>query len=579
MFRFSPGPIHRKENGPSIVAVVKKPCQFAMIITIFMGKRSAVFIILGFLFLTIVPNVVLAQEQSVIVKPKTSVSNTYSLPFSTGNTQIDAFLGRIFHPPQQVNIPKLDKYAVWMENSLQALLPQTVNEKLVRDTKPRKVSMSYRYCACNTQTGECSETTSDQPVITDPDPAINSLVTGSVTLNSLYGTGEKIQNNQGNYDYNYVTELIGPAEKCGADSQGDLQDSKTVNTNAPGSTGGGLFSTILGWFSRSGNTDGNVTVTKTESINGDQYARAMCSAGGNCTEKDLADLPETERNSLKPGGVMDTFLPESIKAKETDGQTQGSDTDKDLVYQKTKAVQKKSDQTKCLLIPASLQAQYGLQCSTTETAPIQPKDCGSYFTNPAPGSDAKTGGSSSGGPLGYGIPFRNPSCVFQNKEAVAEYASAWLGGNEKARSAVLENFDTIVKYAQEYNWSPAFVMTLWIEESAAGAYPGAHQMGCVFRNNEAYENGWKRMDRSSPVCEQLACLIDYPNQPTFQSFIYNYSGDGKDYFNPAYNKNPCFATNIFNAYTHLTSRAGLPEGCAATGSPSRALMTLYQSCK
>lgn len=542
-----------------------------------MGKRFAAFISVGLCLLAIYPNGIYAQEQPIIVKPKTSVSNTYSLPFSTGNTQIDAFLGRIFHPPQQVNIPKLDNYAVWMENSLQALLPQQMKENFVPDSKPRKVSMSYRYCACNSQTGECTETTSDQPVITDPDPAINSLVTGAVTLNSMYGTGEKTKNDQGKYDYNYVTELIGPAEKCGADSQGDLQDSKTVNTNAPGSTGGGLFSTILGWFSGGNDDRGNVTVTKTESINGDQYARAMCSAGGNCTNKDLADLPGAERDNLKAGGVMDTFIPQSVKAKETEGKTENTTTDKNLVYQKTKAVQNKSDQTRCLIIPASLHSRYGLQCSTEESASIGPTDCASFFTNPPLDADAKNGGSSSGGSLGFNIPFRNSSCVFQDKEAVAGYASDWLGGSAEAKNAVLTNFDTIVKYAQEYNWSPAYIMTLWIEESAAGAI-GAQEMGCLYRHNQTFENGWKKLEKDSTTCEQLACVIDYPVRSTFQDFICSYSGDGSGC--SVTKNNPCHPVNIYNAYRELTNRAGLPAGCQVTGSPSQAVMNLYQtSCK
>ncbi len=542
-----------------------------------MEKRFAACIILIFIFLTLCPNAIFAQDQSVIVKPKTSVSNTYSLPFSTGNTQIDAFLGRLFHPPQQVNIPKMDDYAIWMENSLQALLPQQMKENVVRDTKPRKVSMSYRYCACNSQTGQCTETTSEQPIITDPDPAINSLVTGSVTLNSMYGTGEKTQNDQGKYDYNYVTELIGPAEKCGADSKGDLQDSKTVNTNAPGSTGGGLFSTILGWFS-GGSDKGNVTVTKTESINGDQYARAMCSAGGNCTDKDLADLPGAERNKLKPGGVMDTFIPQSVKAKETEGKTESTTTDKNLVYQKTKAVQTKSDQAKCLLYPATLHAKYGLRCSTKMEEPITPTDCDSYFKTPVIDADAKTPGSSSGGPLGFNIPFRNPSCVFGDKQAVADYASAWVGGNAQASEAVLKYFDTIVKYAKEYNWSPAYIMTLWIEETAAGAI-GAQEMGCLFRHNLTYENGWKKLEQNSDTCEQLACVLDYPHRESFQNFICSYSGESSiDCSVTA--ENPCHAVNIYNAYRHLTERAGLPAGCEVTGSPSQAVMNLYQtSCR
>jgi len=347
---------------------VKKSCQFAIIgllnpMNIFF---TALAILISILIGT--PSVHAQAGSGIVVKPKTSVSNTYSLPFSSGNTAIDAFLARIFNPPQQIQIPKMDKYALWMENSLQVLLPQAVNEKVIKDTRPRTVSMSYRYCAVNSKTGQRTESTSDAPIITDPDPAINSLVTGAVSLNSLYGRGEKIPESNGSYDFNYAKEIVGKADPCGTDNQGNIQESKRVQTNAQGSTGGGLFSTIFGWFSgATKDTTGDTVVTKTESINGDQYSRAMCSAAGNCTDKDLADLPGKERERLKSGGVMDTFIPQSVKTKETEGKTESTTTDKNLVFQKTMAVKEKSDDARCLIIPQSLHRQYGMNCGGAQS--------------------------------------------------------------------------------------------------------------------------------------------------------------------------------------------------------------------
>ncbi|TSC85758.1 MAG: hypothetical protein G01um10147_1102 [Microgenomates group bacterium Gr01-1014_7] len=75
--------------------------------------------------------------------------------------------------------------------------------------------------------------------------------------------------------------------------------------------------------------------------------------------------------------------------------------------------------------------------------------------------------------LDYTIPFRDPAVFVANPDAVKNMVrSRWP-------NAQLQNWDTIVSQSIANGWNPAFVLTLWIEESGAqGAAGYDDALGC-----------------------------------------------------------------------------------------------------
>lgn len=88
----------------------------------------------------------------------------------------------------------------------------------------------------------------------------------------------------------------------------------------------------------------------------------------------------------------------------------------------------------------------------------------------APIPPLPTGGDT----LGYFIPFRDSSVMVINPDAIKnEIKSNWP-------NAKLENWDIIIQKSIERGWNPAFVLTLWIEESGAqGATSYTDALGCA----------------------------------------------------------------------------------------------------
>ncbi len=108
----------------------------------------------------------------------------------------------------------------------------------------------------------------------------------------------------------------------------------------------------------------------------------------------------------------------------------------------------------------------------------------------------------------YSLPYRNPNCratqqgIRQAYERIKTfYPTYWQN------SKLLSDWETVQFYSIKYNLNPLFVISLWLEESAAGgAY--AQQLGCLYRFNK---NGtWTYLDKNSSICDQMECLFAYP---------------------------------------------------------------------
>lgn len=108
----------------------------------------------------------------------------------------------------------------------------------------------------------------------------------------------------------------------------------------------------------------------------------------------------------------------------------------------------------------------------------------------------------------YSLPYRNPNCkatqtgINQAYERIKTfYPTYWQN------SKLLTDWKTVQNYAIKYNLNPLFVISLWLEESAAGG-ADAQQLGCLYRLNK--DGTWTFLEKNSSICDQMECLFAYP---------------------------------------------------------------------
>ncbi len=161
-------------------------------------------------------------------------------------------------------------------------------------------------------------------------------------------------------------------------------------------------------------------------------------------------------------------------------------------------------------------------------SPIEAK-----VTLPAPKVQPKVGSS-----VGYYIPFRNSSVRVINPDAVKKRIL------NSFPNAKIGNWDTIVSQSVANGWNPAFVLTLWVEESGAQGYPGySDGLGC---------------DPSHPstdINKSLNCLFQSfgtYSADRFEDFMCVYGGDGFHKAPCTFNvSNPNFPRNVGSIYSEL----------------------------
>lgn len=144
--------------------------------------------------------------------------------------------------------------------------------------------------------------------------------------------------------------------------------------------------------------------------------------------------------------------------------------------------------------------------------------------------------------LGYYIPFKDPAVRVADPEAVIRrIRNSWP-------NAKIGNWDKIVSQSIANGWNPAFVLTLWMEESGAeGAANYDDALGCGYHSN---------------IDASLTCLFESPNFKNlaageFADFMCLYSASGS--------KAPCnfgdsiyFKDSIRSIYSEL-----VPSGYGA----------------
>ena len=228
---------------------------------------------------------------------------------------------------------------------------------------------------------------------------------------------------------------------------------------------------------------------------------------------------------------------------------------------------------KCSLVPKGKRGTIGLteeDCADFVKEP--PMSCEEQLKKAAFNpSQYSSFGSSNDATLGFSIPMHKTSCKITNIEAVANFAKQWANKQE-GYDNVKKYYKTIEEYAVKAGWNPAFLVALWIEETAAGSV-GKFEMGCT------YDFG-KPGSADPSVCGQLSCIFNYPIRNSTYDFLCSYGGKGgmgcTTFYINAANDNRCFPSNVRGSYQEVVNRGGVGSGCAPVGRTS----TLFrQDCE
>lgn len=113
--------------------------------------------------------------------------------------------------------------------------------------------------------------------------------------------------------------------------------------------------------------------------------------------------------------------------------------------------------------------------------------------------------------LDYTIPFRDSTVTVANPEAIKNMV------RQRWPNAQLQNWETIVSQSIANGWNPAFVLTLWIEESGAQGEAGyADALGC------------EPTRPTTDINLSLRCLFNsfntqFPTSDRFADFMCTYS--------------------------------------------------------
>lgn len=155
-------------------------------------------------------------------------------------------------------------------------------------------------------------------------------------------------------------------------------------------------------------------------------------------------------------------------------------------------------------------------------------ETGTFLPPPGVGEAAPVPIPSGGGGLGYSIPFRDSTITVANPQAIKQQVmNNWP-------NAQIQNWDTIVSQSITHGWNPAFVLTLWIEETGAQGAPNYTDplgcdpnhpttdinisLGCLFNSFNSYSND-KFADFMCMYSESKLAPCEFKTNPNFPGNI------------------------------------------------------------
>lgn len=303
-------------------------------------------------------------------------------------------------------------------------------------------------------------------------------------------------------------------------------------------------------------------------------ANTHCNIDG-CEESELTTVDYKKHDprfddDVQTGGLANTFKPHvlSFTNKLHGGDPSQSISSGGQTFESPSALsfqgslQDNSKGIMCSLLPKSLQTE---SCQFASSS----VDCEGAFSDPEQVQNDNRSGGNGGNPnteIGYAIPYRNTSCTIPESaiEDIASFARRWGGGHQQSYDNVTQYWQILQESAQEYGWNPAFVMSLWIEETAAGGI-GASELGCLYR----FLQSRSEFIRSEPhnICPQLACLFAYPDYAKdpndYFGFLCRYSeGDAPQSVTRCpFVDNPTFPSRLRDVYQIVSDFARLGSSC------------------
>jgi hypothetical protein len=473
---------------------------------------------------------------------------------------------------------------------------QTVEQ---HDESSKAATMTSRVCVEDPQTGEMKSAVSKTTILSADQPWLRLQGEGARRLSS-FTTGYT----QESQDFRLPDTAIkeDAALPCGSAVEGKEKPQQNAPSQfANDYTGSG---SILGEFlyrildfmikplyNSQGSPSGEqATVTATGTIVGtaqNPYAgHANALTAGCASSSDLNDVSyatdEQKKKLCATGGFVNSmYRPDAIDATykfDLDAKDPNQQWDYNIIKTQSQAdlsnaftgrMEAAGDYMNCTLMPAGYQstAVPGGECNTN-WAGAPTASCDSTLENlKLDPSKYNSFGNGNDATLGFSIPMHNTACKISNLAAVADFAAQWINGRPEAaqaRANVLANYATIEKFAVKAGWNPAFLVALWIEETAAGGL-GGPQMGCVF---DFGING----SADPSVCGQLACVANYPPRNSTYDFLCSYGGKGgvgcTTFYINAANDNRCFPSNLRGSYQEVVNRGGVGTGCAPVGKTS-----------
>jgi hypothetical protein len=456
----------------------------------------------------------------------------------------------------------------WYNVSSSYFTPITVQErtKHAQENPKRKFEIAGKLCIKKPDNSgyiERYSTTNIGSKDDNPDLAIEGLESAE-TFAAMFAKRKIDPDPNQDNKYNYVKSTqetntrvdISCEEAVSAINTTTKEDSSTSQNTFVGG-GAALFEAAMNAFCSIPGSCVEYPVYWFAAINKPHESSYYCNlASENCTDT-VGETP------VGNGGGLLTFRPDSIKfSDENNGgpPDQGVDAGGSILNTKTAfPYYDKTYNTNrgafCMMTPISKQGEVLPERSVVRTttqlaadgktnvlaATVDTDPCGGFIKTESPVNNEEcqsndfdgfnprsSVGGGDGGPIGslsgFSIAYRNTSCTINDTTAkfVADtLAKPWIN-SQLSYDNFMKYWKTVQDTSIAHGWNPIFVMTLWLEESAAGG-SGFAQLGCRF--------GWDinenpiEMSNSSSICKQMACLFSHPVQDPndLQGFMCSYN--------------------------------------------------------
>jgi hypothetical protein len=515
------------------------------------------------------------------------------------NSDVMQFNGS-FYAPNNYIVPELDPHADMLQRAGAATTPLSLLDSMVDDTTCQRITTATRRCIYNKDGELVGDEISDDIISTDPLCWIPKIKQWSTEYSRYWG------HDAGNtHDYTSEPIIINKDAAHPCDFRRSGENVAPTTTAGTGQITFDLFRLLQSVVNAILGRTVNGTMVEIPSKR-TPYAEKGC-AIGQCTDADLADSPidPMAKSKYVNTAPFETSFhipmldprPANINGQleNTFGTPGGGSFKNPTNTYFTKYTQNLLGYICSTLLPPAQQPDWCKPdnilsvSSATPTPPprVPPVPVGVSQCNEAAFSEFQrpipTGGGN-GGPVGdlsgFTIAYRDPACTLpttpETATRLADLAVRWYNVAGKpieswVRQNVTDNWQKVQQHAVASGWNPAFVIMLWLEESAMGAAQ-TYQMGCIYGKDTA--GNWKpAMDPNADACSEEACLFSHPTQDpnNLQAFMCSYNTgvctDLREQIRqqkkvgdqPTINWG--FANNIKFAYPLISDIGNLPPKC------------------